>query len=186
MFSWLPPSLGSSLCSAVIFLEHASSLANQEKSSQTHTNILIYFSSKLPIIICNCFPFYVFVIVCSPTRFFKLSGNLIAWAFPWLVVVESPSRLRLFCNLMDCNLPGSSVHEIFRQEYWSGLPCPPSGDIAYLGIEPVSLASPALQAKSLPTELPGSWLFSDLIWVLAPFKIPTKEKLCSLGQPIFK
>ena len=60
--------IGSSLCSAVIFLEHASSLANQEKSSQTHTNILIYFSSKLPIIICNCFPFYVFVIVCSPTR----------------------------------------------------------------------------------------------------------------------
>ena len=25
---------------------------------------------------------------------------------------------------MDCSLPGSSIHEISRQEYWSGLPLP--------------------------------------------------------------
>ena len=25
---------------------------------------------------------------------------------------------------MDCSLPGSSIHGIFRQEYWSGLPLP--------------------------------------------------------------
>ena len=30
------------------------------------------------------------------------------------------------------------------QEYWSGLPCPPPGDLPDLGIEPVSLMSPAL------------------------------------------
>ena len=29
-----------------------------------------------------------------------------------------------------------------RQEYWSGLPCPPVGDLPNPGIEPVSLASP--------------------------------------------
>ena len=27
-------------------------------------------------------------------------------------------------NPMDCSLPGSSIHGIFRQEYWSGLPLP--------------------------------------------------------------
>ena len=27
-------------------------------------------------------------------------------------------------NPLDCNLPGSSVHRFFRQEYWSGLPFP--------------------------------------------------------------
>ena len=31
-----------------------------------------------------------------------------------------------FCDPVDCNLPGSSVHGIFRQESWSGLLCPPS------------------------------------------------------------
>ena len=31
-----------------------------------------------------------------------------------------------------------------RQEYWSGLPCPPPGDLPGPGVEPVSLRSPAL------------------------------------------
>ena len=33
-----------------------------------------------------------------------------------------------------------------RQEYWSGLPFPPLGDLPYLVIEPASPISPALQA----------------------------------------
>ena len=45
------------------------------------------------------------------------------------------------CNLIDCSLPGSSVHGFSRQEYWSGLPCPPPGDLPNPGIE---LVSPAL------------------------------------------
>jgi len=31
-----------------------------------------------------------------------------------------------------------------RQEYWSGLPCPPPGDLPDLGITSMSLKSPAL------------------------------------------
>ena len=30
-----------------------------------------------------------------------------------------------------------------RQEYWSGLPCPPPGDLPDPGIKPTSLMSPA-------------------------------------------
>ena len=45
---------------------------------------------------------------------------------------------------MDYSLSGSCVDEIFRQEYWSGLPFPPPGDLPDPGIEPISLASPAL------------------------------------------
>ena len=49
------------------------------------------------------------------------------------------------CDSVDCSPQGSSVHGIFpRQEYWSGLPLPPPGDPLHSGIEPVSLASPAL------------------------------------------
>ena len=42
------------------------------------------------------------------------------------------------CNLMDCSLPGSSVHELSQQEYWSGLPLPTAGNLPNPGIEPVS------------------------------------------------
>ena len=31
-----------------------------------------------------------------------------------------------------------------KQEYWSGLPCPPAGDLPNPGIESASLMSPAL------------------------------------------
>ena len=41
-----------------------------------------------------------------------------------------------------------------RQEYWSGLPCPPKGDLPDPGIEPVTPLSPELQADFLPTEPP--------------------------------
>ena len=39
-----------------------------------------------------------------------------------------------------------------RQEYWSGLPCLPPGDLPNPGIES---RSPALQVDSLPTEAAG-------------------------------
>ena len=34
-----------------------------------------------------------------------------------------------------------------RQEYWSGLPCPPPGDLSNPGIKPVSLKSSTLAAR---------------------------------------
>ena len=42
-----------------------------------------------------------------------------------------------------------------RQEYWSGLHCPPPGDLPDLGIKPTSLMSPVLTGSSLPLALPG-------------------------------
>ena len=42
---------------------------------------------------------------------------------------------------VDCNLPGSSVHGLSRQKYWSGLPFPSPGDFPDPWIEPVSLAA---------------------------------------------
>ena len=41
-----------------------------------------------------------------------------------------------------------------RQEYCSGLSCPPAGGLSDPGTEPVSLMSPALHADSLPLLLP--------------------------------
>ena len=46
---------------------------------------------------------------------------------PWIVARQAPLSM------------GFS-----RQENWSGLPCPPPGDLPDPGIKPVSLMSPAL------------------------------------------
>ena len=60
--------------------------------------------------------------------------------------------------LSDSATPGTAAHQaplsmgFSRQEYWSGLPCPPPGDLPNPGTE---ARSPALQADSLPREPPG-------------------------------
>ena len=48
------------------------------------------------------------------------------------------------CSLWTTAPLGPLSMGLSRQEYWSGLPCPPPGNLPYLGIEPMSLMSPAL------------------------------------------
>ena len=47
-----------------------------------------------------------------------------------------------------------------RQEYWSGLPFPPAGDLPNPGIEPVSLWSPELAGGFFTTS--ATWEAQDL------------------------
>ena len=53
---------------------------------------------------------------------------------------------------IDCSLPGTSVHGLSRQEYWSGLPCPPPEDLPDPGIKPVSLTSCVLAGRLFTTK----------------------------------
>ena len=48
----------------------------------------------------------------------------------WLICCCLVAKLcQRFCHPTDCSPPGSSVHGISRQEYWSGLPFPSPGDL---------------------------------------------------------
>ena len=69
-----------------------------------------------------------------------------------LCCAQSLQSCLTLCDAMDCNSQALSMG-FSRQEYWSGLPCPPPGDIPDSGIEP---GSPTLQADSLPLSHQGS------------------------------
>ena len=56
------------------------------------------------------------------------------------------SQVRLFATLWTIACQASLSKEFSRQEYCSGLPCPPPGDLPDPGIKPMF---PALQADSL-------------------------------------
>ena len=60
------------------------------------------------------------------------------------VCVKSFYSCLTLCDPMNYSPPGSSVHGIFQQEYWSGLPFPPPGDLPNPGSKPMPLMSPAL------------------------------------------
>ena len=64
----------------------------------------------------------------------------------------SRSVLRLFVTPWNVAYQAPLSMGFSRQEYWSGLPFPSSGDLPNPGIK---LWSPALQADALPSELPG-------------------------------
>ena len=70
-----------------------------------------------------------------------INGQLQTPGMPMLL--SHFSRVQLFLWTVACQAPLSMGY--FRQEYWSGLLCPP-GDLPDLGIKP---GSPALQADSL-------------------------------------
>ena len=71
--------------------------------------------------------------------------------FVVVVVLAAKSCPTLF-DLRDCSPPGSSVHGFFRQEHWSGVPCPSPGDLLGPGIKRVL---PALAGRFFITEPPG-------------------------------
>ena len=52
--------------------------------------------------------------------------------------VKSGNEVAQLCptlsNSMACSLPGSSIHGIFQEEYWSGLSFPPPGHIPTQGL----------------------------------------------------
>ena len=66
------------------------------------------------------------------------------------------SHVRLSTTLwtVACQAPLSMGFS--RQEYWSGLPCPPPGDLPDPGIKAVSPVTPALQVDSSTLSHRGS------------------------------
>ena len=68
----------------------------------------------------------------------------------WLSILHMCSVAQSRLTLCDHQAPLSMGFS--RQEYWSGLPCPPPGDLPDPGIEP---RSSALQAHSSPAEPPA-------------------------------
>jgi len=92
---------------------------------------------------------------CTPSSslLWHLAISEVPWADSIVKWVKLLSRVWLFTTpwTIACQAPSSAGFS--RQEYWSGLPLPSPGDLPDPGIEP---RSPALQADSLPSELPGN------------------------------
>ena len=60
--------------------------------------------------------------------------------------------LTLYKTLWIVNCQAPLCMGFSGQEYWSGLPCPPPGDLPDPGIESVTLTSPALAGRFFTTK----------------------------------
>ena len=83
-------------------------------------------------------------------------------------VRECACLLSCFSRVQLCATPWTVARQaslsmgFSRQEYWSGLPCPPPGDLPTPGIKP---RSPALQVDSLPLSHQGSPQIWNVSWI---------------------
>ena len=94
----------------------------------------------------------------------------------------------VLCDPMIYSPPDSSVHGIFQQEYWSGLPFPPSGDLPYPGIKPKSVTSSALAGGFFTPSttwevLLPNYDFRKVILDFLPDSSIGKESACNAGDP---
>ena len=68
----------------------------------------------------------------------------------WACVLIHFSHVQLFEILWTVAHQTPLFLGFSRQEYWSGLPCPPPGDLPNPGIEPESAVAPAFRWFLLP------------------------------------
>ena len=74
---------------------------------------------------------------------------------PWLCMLSVQAQSFRLCATHGLALQAPLSMGFFRQEYWSGLPCPPPGDPPDPEIEPESPVSPVLAGRFFTPEPPG-------------------------------
>ena len=89
------------------------------------------------------------------------------------------SRVQLFATLCTVASQTPLSMGFSRQEYWSGLLCPPAGDLPDPGIEPVSLTFPALAGRFF-TLVP---LGKPLLSFISPLTFPTPYLILNSDVP---
>ena len=76
--------------------------------------------------------------------FLLLTSSLMFLLSMRVCILNRFSRVRLFATLWTVVLQALLSMRFSRQEYWSGLPCLPPGDVPRPGIKPASPTSPAV------------------------------------------
>ena len=97
-------------------------------------------SLKRPCTVWSWILFFFFMSVCARVCVCACAVFSHVWLFatPWTVAHQVLLSMKFS-----------------RQEYWSGLPFPPPGDLPNSGIKPVSPISPALAGRLFTSEPPG-------------------------------
>jgi len=116
-------------------------------------------------------PLFYLVYLLSTAGFCHHGSLLILYPYSTCMLSRF-SHDQLFGNLWTAARQGLLSMGFSRQEYWSGLPCLPPGDLPNPGIEPASPASPALA---------GGFFTTNASWEAPPNSTHISKKKLILG-----
>ena len=131
---------------------YGASLKSKQLPYDLLTPLLGTYPKKTPIQKDSCTPYALFTI--AKTKKQPKCPSTHEWIkkMCFIYMVKSLSHIWLFKTPLIVAFQVPLPMEFSRQEYWSGLPCPPPGDLPNPGTEP---SSPALQVDYLLSEPPG-------------------------------
>ena len=79
-----------------------------------------------------------------------MHSSSILWHLSYFLHAQSLQSCPAPCDPMDVAHQAPMSIAFSRQEHWSGLPCPPPGDLSHPRTEPSSLLCPALEGRFFP------------------------------------
>ena len=97
-------------------------------------------------------------------------------------VLSQFSHVQLFATLWTVGHQGPLSMEFSRPVFWSGLPCPPPGDLPDPGIKPESLMSPALAGGFFTTKCHLRRPCSSILYVIVCICCITDSMDVSLSE----
>ena len=98
----------------------------------------------------------------------------------WVHACCHISHVRLSETLSTVACRASLSMKLSRQEHWSGLPCPPPGDLPNPGMVPMSLMSPASGGGFLTTS--ATW---EVLFHITNSKLTKLNKINTNSQHIY-
>ena len=125
-------------------------------------------------ILTDCVTASCLSLLTSRSKSVKISITLVIMRIKLVnmcIHAKSPQPYPTLCDLIDWAHQAPLSMGFFRQEYWSGLPCPLPGDLPNPGTEPVGLTSPALAGRFFTTSDTWEALVSMLKIVLHVGKV---------------
>ena len=87
------------------------------------------------------------------------------YAYKYPLVLNHFHCVQLFATLWTIARQAPLSMGFSRQEHWSGLSCPPLGDLPDAGIEPVSLMFPSLAGRLFTTRATGSQYINVYVYI---------------------
>ena len=129
----------------------------------------------------HCIPAYSFLSLPAAPPFFKLLvathySDSLTCCLAWRACrLNCFSHVWLFVDLWTVPFQAPLSMGFSRQEYWSGLPCPPPGDLPDPGIEHISLAGGFFTTST-------TWLYTHFKNTVLVASAPVEQLLTSWGQ----
>ena len=134
-------------CTCALYIYEPFNELSQSKSPCNHQPVESWYKASFPVFPQSLHPPFSLKLL----TILLILELIFSCFYTFMCVLSGFSRVQLFVTLWTLAHQAHLSKGFSRQDYWSGFPCPPPGDLPDPGIESMSLASPVLAGRFFTT-----------------------------------